>query len=371
MSATQILVVEDERLVATALQNELEHFGYTVSGIAGSGNEAVRKAVETRPDVVLMDIHLQGRMDGIEAGREIRDRCGIPVVYLSAFADAQTVARASETEAFGYLLKPYEERELQTTIEMAIAKHRAERTHRIEAASCLAGRLARDLNQRISTILADTSLALTSTTPELESHPMLQHIEIAAQRAAELVQRLMMFSTLYARSPAPLDALDLSDFIPGLLHAMNSHLDERIIVAYHPAADLWLVAADELLLGQSLVELALNAGDAMPQGGQLTLEVENVTLAEADLPAHPPRRVGQFVRLRVRDTGRGMQPAVRAHLFEPCFSTKKSGQGAGLGLSLVFAAIEQQHGWIECTSQVDQGTQLDLYLPRYVGQASA
>src|SRR6185295_8492215 len=104
----------------------LEHFGYTVSGIAGSGSEAVVKAVETRPDIVLMDIHLQGRMDGIEAGREIRDRCGIPVVYLSAFSDAATVARASDTEAFGYLLKPYEERELQTTIEMTLAKHRAE-----------------------------------------------------------------------------------------------------------------------------------------------------------------------------------------------------------------------------------------------------
>src|SRR5450432_1072948 len=122
MSAIQILVVEDERLVAKALQNELEQFGYNVSGIASTVSEAVREVEEHRPDLVLMDIHLKGEGDGIEAGQRIQMRNGIPVIYLSAFADAETVARASETNAFGYLIKPYEERELQTTIEMALAK---------------------------------------------------------------------------------------------------------------------------------------------------------------------------------------------------------------------------------------------------------
>src|SRR5262245_35535662 len=126
MSAAQILVVEDERLVATALQNELEQFGYNVTGIASSAKEAVQKAVEHKPDLVLMDIHLRGQEDGIDAAQKIHAACGIPVVYLSAFFDAETVARASDTQAFGYLLKPYEEQELHTTIEMTLAKHRAE-----------------------------------------------------------------------------------------------------------------------------------------------------------------------------------------------------------------------------------------------------
>jgi PAS domain S-box-containing protein len=126
MSASQILVVEDEAIVATAIKNELQQFGYRVPAIAASATEAIEKAVKEKPDLVLMDIHLQGEPDGIEAAREIRKRCGIPVVYLSAFADAETVSRAGATEAFGYLLKPYEELELQTTIEVALAKHRAE-----------------------------------------------------------------------------------------------------------------------------------------------------------------------------------------------------------------------------------------------------
>src|SRR6516162_641497 len=126
MSTEQILVVEDERVVATAIKNELKQFGYDVRDTASSAAEAVDMAVRNRPNLVLMDIHLKGERDGIEAAREIRSRCGIPVVFLSAFADPETVARAGAAEAFGYLLKPYEERELQTTIEMALAKHRAE-----------------------------------------------------------------------------------------------------------------------------------------------------------------------------------------------------------------------------------------------------
>lgn len=127
MSTRQILVVEDERIVAAGIRNELEHFGYHVSGVASDAADAVEQAVRDQPDLVLMDIHLNGETDGVEAARQIRARCGTPVVYLSAFADNETVARAADTEAYGYLLKPYEERELYTTIETALAKHDAEK----------------------------------------------------------------------------------------------------------------------------------------------------------------------------------------------------------------------------------------------------
>jgi PAS domain S-box-containing protein len=143
MSGSQILVVEDEAIVATAIKNELLQFGYAVPDIASTAAEAIAKAVQKKPELVLMDIHLKGAQDGIEAAREIRSRCEIPVVYLTAFADPDTVARAGATEAFGYLLKPYEERELQTTIEMGLAKHRAEQrraeTHRLLSAILVEG----------------------------------------------------------------------------------------------------------------------------------------------------------------------------------------------------------------------------------------
>ncbi|QHG19679.1 response regulator [Nostoc sp. ATCC 53789] len=127
MTSAKILVVEDEAIVAKDLQYRLIKFGYTVPVIASSGQEAINKAVEISPDLVLMDIKLKGSMDGIEAAQEIHKHLDIPVIYLTAYADDKTLARAKITEPFGYLLKPFKERELQTNIEIALTKHGLER----------------------------------------------------------------------------------------------------------------------------------------------------------------------------------------------------------------------------------------------------
>jgi PAS domain S-box-containing protein len=127
MNNTSILVVEDEAIVAKDLQNRLKKFGYIVPAIASSGQEAINKALEIRPDLVLMDIRLKGQMDGVEAAEEINKYLDIPIIYLTAYADEHTLERAKITEPFGYLLKPFKERELQTNIEIALTKHRLEK----------------------------------------------------------------------------------------------------------------------------------------------------------------------------------------------------------------------------------------------------
>src|SRR5262249_55167153 len=128
MSAAQILVVEDESIVARSLEAELKSLGYGVSGIASSGEEALRKVAETCPDLVLMDVVLKGKLDGVKTTEALREWFDIPVVYLTAYADDQTLKRAKVTEPYGYLVKPYEEKELRTTIEIALYKHRLEAT---------------------------------------------------------------------------------------------------------------------------------------------------------------------------------------------------------------------------------------------------
>lgn len=127
MTKAKILVVEDEAIVAKDLQYRLIKFGYAVPAIASSGEEAINKAVELSPDIVLMDIKLKGVMDGIEAAQEIYKRLDIPVIYLTAYADENTLERAKITEPFGYLLKPFKEKELQTNIEITLTKHALER----------------------------------------------------------------------------------------------------------------------------------------------------------------------------------------------------------------------------------------------------
>ncbi|MDZ8053322.1 MAG: ATP-binding protein [Aulosira sp. ZfuVER01] len=127
MTNAKILVVEDEAIVAKDLRNRLTRFGYMVPAIASSGQEAINKALEFYPDLVLMDIRLKGEMDGVEAAQEIHRHLDIPVIYLTAYADDSTLERAKVTEPFGYLLKPFKERELQTNIEIALTKHRLEK----------------------------------------------------------------------------------------------------------------------------------------------------------------------------------------------------------------------------------------------------
>ena len=122
-----ILIVEDERIVAAALQHQLEHEGYSVVGNVGRGEAAVELAIEHRPDLVLMDVALAGAMDGIAASAEIRARAGAPVIFLTAYSDEATLQRAGATAPFSYLLKPVQERQLRPAIEMALYRHRLER----------------------------------------------------------------------------------------------------------------------------------------------------------------------------------------------------------------------------------------------------
>src|SRR5579884_491835 len=127
----QVLVVEDEKIVAADLQTHLERLGYGVPGIFSTGEDALRSAPDMRPDVVLMDIHLKGRIDGIETAQIMQTRLNIPVIYVTAFADERTLQRAKATEPYGYVLKPFEQRELQTAVELALHKHVRERRMRI------------------------------------------------------------------------------------------------------------------------------------------------------------------------------------------------------------------------------------------------
>jgi len=127
MVKAQVLIVEDEGIVAEEIRSRLKRMRYATPAVAFSGGEAIGKAEETRPDVVLMDIRLKGDMDGVEAAKQIRTRFDIPVVYVTAYADEDTLQRAKTTEPYGYILKPFEDKDLHTNIEVAIHKHNMEK----------------------------------------------------------------------------------------------------------------------------------------------------------------------------------------------------------------------------------------------------
>ncbi|MCC4765701.1 response regulator [Methanosarcina sp. DH1] len=123
----RILIVEDEHIVAMGIKKMVKSLGYTVTGVASSGEDAISKAESTFPDVVLMDIMLKGNMDGVEAASEIRERFDVPVVYLTAYSDNKILERAKKTEPFGYIVKPFDEKDLHSSIEIALHRHRKEK----------------------------------------------------------------------------------------------------------------------------------------------------------------------------------------------------------------------------------------------------
>ena len=127
MAKARILVVEDDNITVMELRDKLQSLGYTVAAVTSSGEKAIKEAEETRPDLVLMDIRLRGDIDGVEAAEEIRARFDIPVIYVTAYADEATLQRAKTTEPYGYILKPFEDKELRTSIEVALYKHNIER----------------------------------------------------------------------------------------------------------------------------------------------------------------------------------------------------------------------------------------------------
>ncbi len=238
---------------------------------------------------------------------------------------------------------------------------------KMEAVGQLAGGVAHDFNNLLTAILGNIALTLGSL-PETEpSRELLLAAENAAVRASELTNRLLGFSRQTILRPQP---TNLHTCIEETVRILRRTIDPRITLEVHTAPELWTVQADPCQMNQVLMNLCLNARDAMPDGGRLLLETENVVLSEEYARAHLQARPGSFVRLAVQDTGHGILPEIRSRIFEPFFTTKGPGKGTGLGLAMVFGIIQQHQGWIDCSSEVNQGTCFSVYLPRH-GQVSA
>jgi PAS domain S-box-containing protein len=238
---------------------------------------------------------------------------------------------------------------------------------KMEAVGQLAGGVAHDFNNLLTAILGNLSLIATGLPANHPTRELATAAEKAALRAATLTSQLLGFSrqTLLHVQPTVLNGL-----LDEVVRLLERTFDPRITLEVRPAADLWTVRGDANQLSQVLMNLCLNARDALPDGGRLVLETANVVLDEEHARLHLNSRPGEYVCLRVTDTGCGMTPEVKARIFEPFFTTKGPGKGTGLGLAMVFGIVQQHQGWIDCTSEVGRGTCFEIYLPRSLEAAA-
>ncbi len=238
-------------------------------------------------------------------------------------------------------------------------------SQKMEAVGQLAGGVAHDFNNLLTVVLGNIELARE----ELRGQPqdeLLKSTERAARRAAELTSQLLGFAR---RTPLQLQPTDLGSVLRETVQLLCRTIDPRIVMEVHTRPELWAVLADPGQINQIVMNLCLNARDAMPQGGRLELSTGHVTFTPATVVANPSARPGDYVRLTVRDFGSGMSDEVQSRIFEPFYTTKEIGQGTGLGLAVVFGIIEAHGGWVQCESELGFGTRFDAYIPRHYGKA--
>jgi len=252
---------------------------------------------------------------------------------------------------------------LETTQQRALEAQFAQ-SQKMQAIGQLAGGVAHDFNNVLTAIIGFSDLLLASHRPTDPSFQDIMNIKQNANRAAGLVRQLLAFSRRQTLRP---QQLELNDVLADLSILLDRLLGEKVELKVVHGRDLWPVMADLNQLEQVIVNLAVNAGDAMAEGGRLTIRTSNVEEAQStqfeNTRGMPP---GEYTLVEVEDTGHGMPPEIMEKIFDPFFSTKEVGKGTGLGLSTVYGIVKQTGGFIFCTSEVDAGTTFRLFLPRHI-----
>ncbi|TGP26567.1 MULTISPECIES: PAS domain-containing sensor histidine kinase [unclassified Mesorhizobium] len=254
---------------------------------------------------------------------------------------------------------------VETTEQKALEGQMAQ-SQKMQAVGQLAGGIAHDFNNVLTAIIMASDLLLTNHRPSDPSFPDIMNIKQNANRAASLVRQLLAFSRKQTLRP---EVLNLTDVLADLRMLLARLVGNDIRLKIDHGRDLWPVKVDIGQFEQVVVNLAVNARDAMPAGGDLTVRTRNVATEECKSFAYRELAPADYVLVEVEDTGSGIAPDVLKKIFEPFFTTKEVGKGTGLGLSMVYGIIKQTGGFIYCDSEVGKGTVFRIFLPRHVAEA--
>jgi signal transduction histidine kinase len=367
-----ILHLEDDPNDAVLIQSTLDEGGIT-SSITRVENRAEFVAALERGgiDLILSDFSLPA-FDGLSAVEMVRARwAAIPFILVSGTLGEQLAIDSLKSGATDYVLKerlirlaPAVRRAMQEVEERAERRQLEAQiieAQKMEVIGQLAGGVAHDFNNILAVIMGYSDLMMQKLGVEGEFRGYLETIRAAAERAAGLTRQLLVFSR---KQTVQLVVLDLNEVVTDLDKMLRRLIDENIEMTILAGKELGHVKADSGYVGQVLMNLVVNARDAMPNGGKLTITTDNITLDENDARAHPGASPGDYVMFSVGDTGTGMTDDVKAHLFEAFFTTKPKGKGTGLGLATCQTIIQQSGGYIGLESELGKGTTFRIYFPR-------
>ncbi len=335
-------------LFQSVLKGEAGPQGRVIRSVAADGDRtaldgALLAAANSHGDIAPIDAALAGGDSGDEK-RWAR-------FYVTPVDDGE---RDSEA-AIVYAIETTEQRKLQ---------YQADQAQKMDSIGKLAGGIAHDFNNVLNSIMIATDFLLSAHRPSDPSFQDMMQIKQDANRAASLVRHLLAFSR---RQTQRLQVLDLGEALGDLSMLLRRLIGERVALDLVPTSGgLWQVKADHSQFEQVIVNLAVNARDAMPEGGKLTLRAANVTAAESLELAPKGMPPGEYVLVEVKDSGTGIPPDIIDRIFEPFFSTKEVGKGTGLGLSTVYGIVKQTGGFIFPESVIGEGTTFRIFLPRHI-----
>jgi signal transduction histidine kinase len=364
MAGEKILIVEDFEVISNYLEVLLKKLAYETLPPITSGEEAIQKVGALEPDLILMDIDLEGDLNGIETAGEIRDRFDIPVLYLTSYSENEIFQKAKITEPYAYLIKPVQERELHANIEMALYRHKLEARLRqalkAEAIATLSGGIAHNFNNMLSIIVGNLELAADQIS---EIHPaqknLLQAMK-ASLRARDVVWQLMTATRQIGKKRR---SLDLKSTVIDTLNRFQTSVPTHIELRRNIAMTLPSILGDPDQISQALTHLCSNAVHAMEKHGVLEVTLAELTVKDDETAQYGGMKPGEYVELTVSDTGCGISPEIMERIFDPYFTTKGIGKGEGMGLAIVNGIITGHDGEIIVRGKPGGGTVFAAYFP--------
>ncbi len=381
MTAARVFVVEDEAMIAMELCDRLRALGYDVLGHAASGDRALREIAEHTPDLVLMDINLTGPLSGLDVARGLRERqLDAAIVFLTAFSGDEKVREATGLEAAGYLVKPFDERELHATLQVAHFKRAADRerqqrleerhalearlgrAQRDESLGRMAGALAHTFNNAFSVILGLVELARNSVGQPAQCAADLDDAVAEIGRSAEIGRALRRYA---GGEVVQTRCLELGKLCREATAIFETLLPEGVRLAMSVAPEPTFVHADALLVREALAQLVTNAGEAMAgRQGEVAVQVgvvsSNGVPGGRTWPAEWTAGDRTWAYVAVRDAGSGIAETDVNRIFDPFFSTKFFGRG--LGLALLLSTVRSLDGGVSVDTG-PTGSTFSMLLP--------
>ncbi len=365
------LIVEDSEDDAALLVKELQKNGFDLKWKRVETEADYRANLDSDINVIFSDFALPqfSTMRALEVLHE--SKLDIPFIIVSGTIGEERAVESLKAGATDYVLKDRRERlvpvvkralrETQERVERKRAEAQFVEAQKMEVIGQLAGGVAHDFNNILAVIIGYSDLMITELDPDSLPFKCTGEIRQAADRAVALTRQLLVFSR---KQPMQTAVLDLDDVVQDLDKMLHRLIDENVELTIVPGKQTGRIKADSGQVGQVVMNLVVNARDAMPNGGKLTIETGNVTLDENFARTHAGVAAGDYVMLAVTDTGTGMSDEVKTHMFEAFFTTKPKGKGTGLGLATCQTIVKQCEGCIEVQSELGKGTTFKVYFPR-------